>query len=77
MDKILIGVSEAGKLANVAPQLVRNWCAHDVIPHIRNGNRFLIRTDTLDNFLEINIGKNLKEYDILIRPEMKKISRKE
>lgn len=69
-DKILMGVNEAGKLANVSAQLVREWCAHHVIPYCRNGNRFLIRVDTLDIFLEINEGKDLTQFDTLINPGM-------
>jgi excisionase family DNA binding protein len=69
MEKFLIGVSEAGKLASVSPNLVRNWCTHNVLPYTRNGNRFLIRTDTLEQFLKSNTGKNLKQYETLVRPE--------
>lgn len=66
--KILIGVKEASELASVSAQLVREWCTHEVITYLRNGNRFLIRVDTLDLFLKVNEGKDLSEVDTLINP---------
>lgn len=68
MDKILIGATEAGEMASVSPQLVREWCTHNVIPFLRNGNRFLLRIDTLDEFLRINEGKDLSQYSMLDNP---------
>jgi hypothetical protein len=69
-QKILIGAVEAGELASVSPQLIREWCVHNVIPHMRNGNRFLVRVDTLDTFLKLNEGKDLSQFDMLINPGM-------
>lgn len=71
MNKILIGVSEAGELASVSAQLVREWCNSNVIPFSRNGNRVLIRNDTLDLFLKVNEGKDLSQISTLINPGFK------
>ncbi len=71
MDKILIGVIEAGELASVSTQLVREWCNGNVIPHSRNGNRVLIRIDTLDLFLKVNEGKDLSQIHTLTNPGFK------
>lgn len=67
-DKILIGVKEAGELTSVSTQLVREWCNENVLPHSRNGNRVLIRVDTLDNFLKVNEGKDLSQIKTLVNP---------
>lgn len=72
ISKILIGVSEAGELASVSAQLVRDWCTNNSIPHLKNGNRFLIRVDTLDLFLKVNEGKDLSQFDTLTNPLTKK-----
>lgn len=68
--KILIGVNEAGEISSVSAQLVREWCVHNVIPFLRNGNRFLLRIDTLDKFLKLNEGKDLSQFSTLINPGM-------
>lgn len=67
--KILIGVADASEMANVSQHLVREWCKKNVIPYLRNGNRFLLRVDTLDQFLKVNEGKDLSEVDTLTNPD--------
>ncbi|GAA4653974.1 hypothetical protein GCM10023142_11120 [Anaerocolumna aminovalerica] len=70
-NKILVGVNEAGDMASVSAQLVREWCNSNVIPHSKNGNRVLIRIDTLDLFLKVNEGKDLSQIQTLINPGFK------
>ena len=70
-ERFLVGVNEAGELASVSTQLVRDWCNENVIPHSRNGNRVLIRVDTLDLFLQVNEGKDLSQIKTLINPGFK------
>jgi len=70
-NKILVGVNEAGDMASVSAQLVREWCNGNVIPYSKNGNRVLIRIDTLDLFLKVNEGKDLSQIQTLINPGFK------
>ncbi len=66
--KLAVGIIEAAELVDVSPQLIRQWCTNNVLPFLRVGNKFLVRTDTLDEFLKINEGKDLKQFETLDRP---------
>ncbi len=66
--KLAVGVIEAAELVDVSPQLIREWCTNNVLPYLRVGNKFLVRVDTLDEFLKINEGKDLKQFDSLNKP---------
>lgn len=66
--KIAVGVAEAGELVSVSAQLVREWCTSGVLPHLKNGNKFIIRIDTLKAFIEANQGKDLQNFNSLNIP---------
>jgi len=66
--KLAVGMNEAAELCDVSPQLIRQWCTNKVLPYMRVGSKFLVRTDTLNEFLRINEGKDLKEFSTLNKP---------
>ncbi len=66
--KLAVGMNEAAELCDVSPQLIRQWCTSGVLPYMRVGSKFIVRTDSLDEFLRINEGKDLKEFDTLNKP---------
>jgi excisionase family DNA binding protein len=66
--KLAVGIIEAAELVDVSPQLIREWCTNNVLPYLKVGNKFLVRTDMLDEFLRINEGKDLKQFNTLVRP---------
>ena len=60
MTKATLNVNEASKYCGIGRNTLRNLIAWNKLPIIKIGNKFLIRTETLDKFLLQNEGKNLK-----------------
>ena len=63
-----VGVNEAAEMIGVSPQLIRLWCTNNVLPYLRVGNKFLVRVDTLSEFLRLNEGNDLKQFSNLSKP---------
>lgn len=72
MDKIktelglAVNINKAAAVTGIGTALLRSLCASGKLPHLQVGTKILIRTDTLNKFLKVNEGKNLKETDTII-----------
>lgn len=62
---IAMNISKAAGVTGIGTALLRKLCAAGKIPHLQVGSKVLIRTETLNQFLKVNEGKNLKDVDTL------------
>lgn len=53
-------VNEASEYTGIGRNSLRNLIAWQKIPSIRIGKKILVRTETLDRFLQENEGRDLK-----------------
>lgn len=63
---IAMNISKAAVITGIGTALLRGLCASGKLPHLQIGTKVLIRTETLNEFLKVNEGRNLKETDTLI-----------
>lgn len=60
ISKSTFSVNEAASYSGIGRNNLRILIGWGKIPVIKIGNKIIIRKDTLDKFLEMNEGKNLK-----------------
>jgi len=63
---LAVNINKAATATGIGTALLRGLCASGKLPHLQIGTKVLIRTETLNEFLRINEGKNLKETETLI-----------
>ena len=59
-DKVAMSVEDASAYTGIGRNTLRELIRSQKLPVLRIGRKILIRTDTLDNFLRINDGRNLR-----------------
>ena len=59
-DKLAMSVEDASAYTGIGRNTLRELIRSQKLPVLRIGRKILIRTDTLDNFLRINDGRNLR-----------------
>ena len=59
-NKIALNVNEAATYSGIGRNTLRTLIRWKKLSSIRVGNKFLIRTETLDKFLLVNEGNDLK-----------------
>ena len=59
-DKMAMSVEEAAACTGIGRNTLRELISSRRIPVLRIGRTILIRTDTLEDFLRANDGKNLR-----------------
>ena len=60
MSKQAFNINEASSYSGIGRNTLRILIGWGKFPVIRIGNKIIIRKDTLDKFLEMNEGKNLR-----------------
>jgi excisionase family DNA binding protein len=55
-----MSVEDASAYTGIGRNTLRELIRSQKLPVLRIGRKILIRTDTLDNFLRINDGRNLR-----------------
>lgn len=66
ITKSTFTVNEAASYSGIGRNNLRILINWGKIPVIKIGNKIIIRKDTLDRFLEMNEGKNLKnKFEII------------
>ena len=58
--KLAMSVEDASAYTGIGRNTLRELIRSQKLPVLRIGRKILIRTDTLDNFLRINDGRNLR-----------------
>ena len=66
MQKQVLTVNEAAEYSSIGCNTLRDLIRRGKIPVIQIGNKTIIRTETLDQFLIANEGKNLKNIHEVI-----------
>ena len=59
-DKAAMSVEDAAAYTGIGRNTLRELIRSQKLPVLRIGRKILIRTDTLDNFLRINDGRDLR-----------------
>ena len=59
-NKLAMSVEDASAYTGIGRNTLRELIRSQKLPVLRIGRKILIRTDTLDNFLRINDGRNLR-----------------
>ena len=59
-DKVAMSVEDAAAYTGIGRNTLRELIRSQKLPVLRIGRKILIRTDTLDNFLRINDGRDLR-----------------
>lgn len=67
--KLAMTVAEAAAFTGIGRNTLRDLISTKKIPVLRVGRKILIRTDTLENFLQLNDGRNLRSTTQLIAAE--------
>lgn len=67
--KLAMTVEEAAAFTGIGRNTLRDLISTKKIPVLRVGRKILIRTDTLENFLQLNDGRNLRSTTQLIAAE--------
>ena len=67
--KLAMTVEEAAAFTGIGRNTLRDLISTKKIPVLRVGRKILIRTDTLENFLQLNDGRNLRSTAQLIAAE--------
>jgi excisionase family DNA binding protein len=66
MDKQALSINEAAQYSGIGRNTLRLLISWNKFPVIKIGNKVVIRRETLDRFLCINEGKNLRnKYEII------------
>lgn len=60
MQKSSLTVNEASEYSGIGRNNLRVLIRWEKIPVIRIGNKVLIRVETIDKFLQLNEGRNIK-----------------
>ena len=58
--KVAMSVEDASAYTGIGRNTLRELIRSQKLPVLRIGRKILIRTDTLDNFLRINDGRDLR-----------------
>lgn len=64
--KNTLTVNEASEYCGIGRNTLRDLIAWNKLPIIRIGNKFLIRTDSLNEFLSQNEGHNLRNKNEVV-----------
>ena len=67
--KLALSVDEASACTGIGRNTLRDLISSRKIPVLRVGRKILIRTDTLENFLQQNDGRDLRDTTQLIAAE--------
>ena len=59
-EKMAMSVEEAAECTGIGRNTLRELISSRKIPVLRIGRKILIRTDTLERFLKVNDGKDLR-----------------
>ena len=59
-EKLAVSVEEAAAWTGIGRNTLRELISSRKIPVLRIGRKILIRTDTLENFLKLNDGRDLR-----------------
>ena len=59
-DKLAMSVEDASAYTGIGRNTLRELIRFQKIPVLRIGRKILIRADTLDSFLRINDGRDLR-----------------
>ena len=59
-DKVAMSVEDASAYTGIGRNTLRELIRSQKLPVLRIGRKILIRADTLDNFLRINDGRDLR-----------------
>ena len=65
-QRLTLTINEAAEYSGIGRNTLRALVNWKKIPIIRVGNKIVIRTQTLDQFLLLNEGKNLKNKQEVI-----------
>ncbi len=65
-QRLTLTINEAAEYSGIGRNTLRALVNWRKIPIIRVGNKIVIRTETLDQFLLLNEGKNLKNKQEVI-----------
>lgn len=66
MEKITLTINEASEYTGIGRTNLRQLITWNKIPIIKIGNKILIRCITLEQFLKVNEGNNLKnKYEVI------------
>ncbi len=68
-EKLALTVEEASACTGIGRNTLRDLISSRKIPVLRVGRKILIRTDTLEHFLQQNDGRNLRSTAQLIAVE--------
>ena len=68
-NRMAMTVEEASACTGIGRNTLRDLISTKKIPVLRVGRKILIRTDTLENFLQLNDGRNLRSTTQLIAAE--------
>lgn len=59
-ERLAMSVEDASAYTGIGRNTLRELIRSQKLPVLRIGRKILIRTDTLDNFLRINDGRDLR-----------------
>ena len=69
--KIVLTIEEAAAYTGIGRNTMRNLVEWGKLPVLRVGRKVLIKSDSLERFMELNEGKNLRD-----KSEVKAVTRK-
>ena len=59
--KIALSIEEAADYTGIGRNTLRNLVEWKKLPVLRVGRKVLIKTDTLETFMEVNEGRDLRD----------------
>ncbi len=69
--KIAMTIEEASEYTGIGRNTMRNLVEWGKLPVLKVGRKVLIKSDILEKFMEVNVGKNLRD-----KSDVKTVTRK-
>ena len=69
--KIALSIEEAADYTGIGRNALRNLVEWGKLPVLKVGRKVLIKSDILEKFMEVNVGKNLRDKN-----DVKSVTRK-
>lgn len=66
-DKIALTIEEASNYTGIGRNTMRDLVKWEKIPVLKIGRKVIIKTETLEKFIELNENRNLRKRDEVIK----------
>ena len=71
-NKIALTIEEASNYTGIGRNTMRDLVKWEKIPVLKIGRKVIIKTETLEKFIELNENRNLRKRDEVIKVSDKK-----